>query len=407
MRRILSILALVALGFAAESAAPARAQYTLFEFFQQDTRQAPRRYREPDRWQQRYEDGDAWRARDYYQRRMRERREVSSSSPKWKEVEKSLDAKVLLVIGDETGAGIAQGLREAFAADANARIETLTRENISLLQPEAGGLARLIKEKIEALKPAAVVIQLGTNDRANLEDNGKPVSFRSEQWRVMYMQRVDIVIQALKGRAMPVYWVGLPAARQKQMSSDVAYLNDLFRQRAYSRGVKFVDVWEGFVDENGDYIIVGPDVNGNKRRLRWRNGTTLTPAGNRKMAFYVEKELRRDVVYDVRNPASVAAINPSESMSDPIIAESYVGPVIQLTPVMAAASGAALLGEAVGSQQSQAEDVTGALSASAQPRAGRSDDFTWPLEARKPLVIGRPKRETVAPAQAVKRSKHR
>ncbi|MES2907368.1 MAG: GDSL-type esterase/lipase family protein [Pseudomonadota bacterium] len=387
MFRILSIVALVALGFLADIvSAPAHAQ-SFFDFFNE--RPQPRRYQQ-DRWSQPrgyYDEEDAWRAREY-RRRARERREVSSASPKVKEVAKNADAKVILVIGDETSAGLAQGLREAFGADANARIESISKENASLLQSDGGGLPQLVKDKIEALKPSAVVIQVGTNDNKDISEAGKSIAFRSDEWNALYMQRLENLTQTLKGRVLPVYWVGLPAAPQQKTSSNIAYLNEQFRAKARLRGAKFVDIWEGFVDEDGSYIIIGPDVNGNKRRLRMRNGTTLTPAGNRKMAFYVEKELRRDVVYNSASPAAadLAAIN-QPVMNDPIIQDSYVGPVISLTPVATPVNGSTLLGDAKAA--ADASDVTGTLAANAA-KPGRSDDFTWPLDHRKSLAVTRP-----------------
>lgn len=358
----------------------------------------PRRgYREPDRWQRNYyyDNEDAWRAREY-RRRARERNEVSSASPKWKEVPKNADAKLILIIGDETSAGLAQGLREAFGADANARIEAVTKENASLLGND-GGLPHLVKEKIEALKPAAVVIQVGTNDRKNFQDGGKDIAFRSEQWNALYAQRLETLTQTLRGRALPVYWVGLPPAPTDKVSSDIAYLNEQFRAKARLRGAKYVDIWEGFVDEDGSYIIIGPDVNGNKRRLRMRNGTTLTAAGNRKMAFYVEKALRRDVVTNTQTPAiDLVAIQSDDAANDPVVSDSYVGPVIALTPATAT-SNAPLLGDAA---QKTESDVTGTLAASVA-KPGRSDDFTWPLERRKPIVSKRT--EPVAESKKIKR----
>jgi hypothetical protein len=46
----------------------------------------------------------------------------------------------------------------------------------------------------------------------------------------------------------------------------------------------FVDVWDGFVDEDGRYAQSGPDYEGQIRRLRSGDGVHFTEAGTRKLA---------------------------------------------------------------------------------------------------------------------------
>ncbi len=69
--------------------------------------------------------------------------------------------------------------------------------------------------------------------------------FRSEKWADLYAKRVDETVAALKTRGVPVFWVGLPAIRGTRATSDMVYLNDIFRGRAEKAGVAYVDVWDG------------------------------------------------------------------------------------------------------------------------------------------------------------------
>ena len=52
-------------------------------------------------------------------------------------------------------------------------------------------------------------------------------------------------------------------------------------------------VWDGFVDESGRFNLQGPDFEGQIRRLRASDGVHFTKAGARKLAHYVEREIRR------------------------------------------------------------------------------------------------------------------
>jgi hypothetical protein len=66
-------------------------------------------------------------------------------------------------------------------------------------------------------------------------------------------------------------------------------------------GGEFIDVWDGFVDQDGRFIITGSDINGQQVRLRGTDGINLTAAGKRKLAFYVEKSARR-LLGDMTSP---------------------------------------------------------------------------------------------------------
>ena len=64
-------------------------------------------------------------------------------------------------------------------------------------------------------------------------------------------------------------------------------------RRAEKAGIIYVDIWDGFVDDGGNYNNYGPDFEGQTRRLRTGDGVHFTRAGARKLAHYVEREIRR------------------------------------------------------------------------------------------------------------------
>src|SRR4051812_30924217 len=123
--------------------------------------------------------------------------------------------------------------------------------------------------------------------------------FRSEKWGELYSRRVDEMIGVLKSRNVPVFWVGLPPVRGSRATSEMVYLNDLYRGRAEKAGITYIDVWDGFVDESGNYNNYGPDLEGQTRRLRSGDGAHFTRAGARKLAHYVEREIRRVMMANV------------------------------------------------------------------------------------------------------------
>src|SRR6185312_16034830 len=76
-------------------------------------------------------------------------------------------------------------------------------------------------------------------------------------------------------------------------TSDMLFLDALYRDAAGKAGITYVDVWDGFVDEGGRFMQQGPDFEGQIRRLRSTDGVYFTKAGALKLAHYAERELNR------------------------------------------------------------------------------------------------------------------
>jgi len=83
--------------------------------------------------------------------------------------------------------------------------------------------------------------------------------------------------------------------RSPGQSSDAEAMNEVFREKAFINGAKFIDTWNGFTDEAGRYSAYGPDMSGQVKRLRADDGVLFTMRGYLKLAHFVEKELRRDL----------------------------------------------------------------------------------------------------------------
>ena len=84
--------------------------------------------------------------------------------------------------------------------------------------------------------------------------------------------------------------------RGQQLNDNMNKLNDLFREKAHVNSIKFTDTWNGFVDQYGNYSPFGPNLDGRVARLRDKDGIRFTRSGYRKLADYVAREIRRDLI---------------------------------------------------------------------------------------------------------------
>jgi len=208
--------------------------------------------------------------------------------------------------------------------------------------------------------------------------------FRSEKWGELYSRRVDEMIGTLKSKGVPVFWVGLPAVRGQRATSEMVYLNDLYRGRAEKAGITYIDVWDGFVDESGNYNNYGPDLEGQTRRLRAGDGAHFTRAGARKLAHYVEREIRRVMMANVPVATPLPQEPEPDTKAPPTAAAPGLPPRPAASPIMSLTApkgaGDTLLGatpvRSTGSDSVAARVLVKGETLEAP--AGRADDFVWP-----------------------------
>ena len=220
------------------------------------------------------------------------------------------------------------------------------------------------------------------------------VEFRTDKWAEIYGKRIDETIAAMKSKGVPVFWVGLPSMRGPKSTADAVYLNDLYRARAERAGAVYIDVWDGFVDETSKFSTFGPDYEGQMRRLRSNDGVYFTKYGARKLAHYVEREIRRYMSnrsLQVSLPTSPVAPAPGEAKST---ARPLAGPVVPLTVTPPNSE------ELAGGSTAQGDVIATRVLTKGEPLpapAGRADDFFWPRGGERPVVAVAP---SVAAASA-------
>jgi hypothetical protein len=341
-------------------------------------------------------------------------------------------SQTVVVIGDSMADWLGYGLDENYAEQPEIGVERKIRATSGLVRYDAKNEAldwpQAAKDALSNAKPNAIVVMLGLNDRVPLREkapappkrtgepaqganqsasqasqdkaaapadakappqiapqaesqqpvqNG-PFDFHTDQWAALYVKRVDAMIAALKSKGVPVIWVGLPAIRGTKATSDMSYLDELYRERAERAGIIYVDIWDGFVDEDGDFAMQGPDFEGQIRRLRTADGVYFTEAGAKKIASYVDRELRRVMPSSV---APVALPGPETTpKSGSASARPDVGPVLPLTS-SAGDHSSELLGGKDHSTQTKSDPIAAKVLSRGETLAapaGRADDFSWP-----------------------------
>lgn len=246
------------------------------------------------------------------------------------EVAKTPDARKVLVIGDFMGSALADGLEVAFASNTGIVIDKRTDGSSGLVRTDHLDWPKTLTTYIGEVKPALVVIMLGANDRQAMSVNGKKEKFQTEAWNAEYEKRVSQIIDIAKQNKIPFLWTGLPSFSSPSLSADAATLNNVYRAKSEMAGGEFIDIWDGFADENGKFVASGSDINGQPVRLRGSDGLSLTKAGKRKIAFYVEKSIRK--LIGVGGVPAISQLTPAGTPDGTAVAPAIVN-IVAVPPI--------------------------------------------------------------------------
>lgn len=310
----------------------------------------------------------------------------------------------IAVFGDSLATNLGQGLQALMEDEPEIAVSVQARGSSGLVRDDffdwPGNLARILADDPDF---DIAVLQVGLNDRQALRVDGASAAPLSDPWRAEYGRRIDVIARAFEDAGIPLIWVGLPPMQSGRLSTDLAVINEIVRDRLRRSDAIHVDIWKGFVDENDRYSATGPDLSGQSARLRTSDGIHLTGAGARKAAHFVDIEIQR-LITRPRDEIAVAraAIEAADDATariaaiDMLIRRSLgelplapgmlytarrdpVGPVMPLTRIDVSAQGILLSGAPpldpatrIITERVLEEGVAPA------PVAGRADDFRWP-----------------------------
>ncbi len=228
--------------------------------------------------------------------RVKRRAKVSRPSgtpPKFEIQQKDPDAGLILVVGDRMARGVADGLKFTLAEKPQIRVERITEDKAGFAGETPPDWSAQVLSKIRGADVKAVVVMIGRRDLGKTFPGDPPIEFMTAEWLDAYRKKVDALVRVVRQEKKPIVWAGLPPTNDELVNGDFTQLNSIFQGTAEDRRVRYVDIWDIFLAEDGSYSSYGPDVDGKNARLRTGDRIDFTWAGYRKVAFFVERELSR------------------------------------------------------------------------------------------------------------------
>lgn len=294
------------------------------------------------------------------------------------------------VLGDSIGQLLAQGLVQALADRPDIAVVKRAKESSGLVRDDFYNWPKTSRELLAGTEVTDIaVIMLGSNDHQPFygKDGKILADLGSEEWLKLYRARAEEEAAAFKDKHIKLIWVGMPIMRSDKFAADMSQLNEIFRDVATQSGATYVDIWSAFADDKGEFSATGPDITGQQTRLRTADGIHFTSAGQRKLASFLEKDIRR--AYDAKKQAEAPAlavspvepVPPAETPAplpqpfEPVKVERPIsGPISSLTTPPSAANGELV------STLAKRKPLTRNEPDDTEPHPSRADNFIWPLQ---------------------------
>ncbi len=168
----------------------------------------------------------------------------------------------VLLAGDSMMRELADAINDVAPTElTNTRTEY--RISSGLARPDFFDWPSQLARLMQSYRPESVVVVFGTNDRQDIEADGRVLRWESQDWAVEYGRRVGLVMDLLGRPGVTVTWVGLPAMRQPELAAAMDRLSDIYRQQGANRPwVQVIDTGAVVEAPDGSYATDLPDSGG-------------------------------------------------------------------------------------------------------------------------------------------------
>ena len=207
-------------------------------------------------------------------------------------VAKADTATRIAIFGDTIAVEVGNGIERFYANDPNVSVLQQQVPSSGFAKIEAFDWNKAIGQQIKDGSFDVAVIMIGVNDRQNITVDGNVLKPGTDEWNKAYSARLNSFLAQLRAANKPVVWIGLPPMAAPQFSTTMSQISSLERLASFGNGAEFVDIYDKFLDDNGNYVDSGPDVNGQQATMRRGDGVRFAMAGADKVALYASQAIK-------------------------------------------------------------------------------------------------------------------
>ena len=217
---------------------------------------------------------------------------VADAPPPKPKVEKSPTATRLAVFGDSLATDFAKALDRFYSEDPNLVVVPMGVGDSGFVREDFYDWNTVIGEQITQNSFDIAVVLVGINDRQTIHVDSESYKALTPEWTNIYQQRIGNFAAQLRIARKPTVWIGLPPMSKSEYSAALSQISAMHRMAAFANGEEYLDIFERFLDEEGKYSSYGPDLNGQRVRMRKEDGIHFSSAGADKLAFYASQSIK-------------------------------------------------------------------------------------------------------------------
>lgn len=219
-------------------------------------------------------------------------RAAAPPAPEKPKVEKAATATRLAVFGDSMANDLAKALERLYAEDPNLLVINQGVGSSGFVRPDFYDWQEAAAEQVAENSFDIAVVIIGINDRQTLNTDTDSFKALTPEWSELYRQRVASFVSTMRSANKPVIWVGLPPMSKSDYSNAIGQISGIQRLGVFAAGGEFVDIYDRYLGEDGKYSSFGPDLNGNRVRMRKDDGIHFSAAGADKLAYLLNQSIK-------------------------------------------------------------------------------------------------------------------
>lgn len=221
-----------------------------------------------------------------------------NAAPQRAQVVQKLDIKAneeFLLIGDSLMQGVALALSKDLK-QRGIKSTNLSKQNTGLAYKsyfdwaKATELSFANNDKIKYL-----VVLLGANDPWDITIRGKTYRFGSDEWRELYTQRVDELMQIADEYGVKILWYEIPPVKKDALNAKIQVLNEIFKNESTKNSEIFIDTAQALSggEQYSSYI---KNENNASIKVRADDGIHFNLKGAKIMSQLLLERLKEDAL---------------------------------------------------------------------------------------------------------------
>ncbi len=184
------------------------------------------------------------------------------------------------VFGDSFGEGLFAAVHNELRHEERVEVYDFAKNSIGFTRYRSLNLLDDIRARIDRQPVDIAIISFGANDTQGIWEGGNGSAYMSDPWKSRVGEKVDAVIELLRGRGVSIVWVGLPRMRESNFEAEIGQMNAFNSELMCSLNVPFIDTVPASLGADGHYtarLPVGP--RGDTVKVREGDGVHMTMTG--------------------------------------------------------------------------------------------------------------------------------